>query len=210
MVGLYTKFLDKKPTEKKTVPVPSKSDDWLWPTQSRKITGGVEEGHLAIDIGAVKQNVIGDPVWSPTVGTVTSVGYQKTGLGTNVRILTGEGLEVILAHLSGVAPGITPGRQVAPGQVIGLMGSTGRSTGAHLHYEVRMPGSMTYTPGYRSTRSAVDPWAFFGPNRLGRPGEVPPLSTFRFTPEHPLIPAGSVEELIRKYANVQGHLTPRI
>ncbi|GAF81855.1 unnamed protein product, partial [marine sediment metagenome] len=88
---------------------PPTGDSWLWPTQSRRVTGGVEQGHMAIDVGAMKANVAGDPIWSPTEGIITNVSYQKKGYGTQVRLMTAEGLEVIMAHLAAVAPGITIG-----------------------------------------------------------------------------------------------------
>jgi murein DD-endopeptidase MepM/ murein hydrolase activator NlpD len=65
---------------------------------------------------------------------------RKGGYGNLVILRHNNGYETYYAHLSAFAPGIRPGRAVGQGQVIAYVGSTGASTGPHLHYEVRIAG----------------------------------------------------------------------
>jgi len=78
---------------------------------------------------------IGAPIYAAAPGRVSFVG-QRSGYGNCVEIDHGNGLQTRYAHMSGFRTQV--GRQVSPGEVIGLIGSTGRSTGPHLHFEVRI------------------------------------------------------------------------
>lgn len=93
--------------------------------------GATSELHSGQDISAPT----GTPVVAAGGGTVTFAGTQN-GYGNIVIITHGEGLTTRYAHLSEIK--IEVGAQVERGQLIGLVGSTGRSTAAHLHYEVRL------------------------------------------------------------------------
>ena len=64
----------------------------------------------------------------------------KGGYGNAVILAHGNGLETLYGHLSAFISGVEEGTSVQAGDVIGLVGSTGRSTGPHLHYEVRIDG----------------------------------------------------------------------
>ncbi len=79
----------------------------------------------------------GQPILAAAAGRVSFAG-QRSGYGNVVEIEHGNGLTTRYAHLSGFAARV--GQKVRPGQKIALMGSTGRSTGDHLHFEVRMNG----------------------------------------------------------------------
>lgn len=81
---------------------------------------------------------IGTPILAAAPGRVVYVG-QKSGYGNVVEIDHGQGILTRYAHLSGFTS--TVGAQVAAGQQIAKMGSTGRSTGSHLHFEVRLNGA---------------------------------------------------------------------
>ena len=78
---------------------------------------------------------VGAPIFAAARGTVSFVG-QRSGYGNCVEIDHGNGLITRYAHMSGFRT--TIGKAVMPGEVIGLIGSTGRSTGPHLHFEVRI------------------------------------------------------------------------
>jgi murein DD-endopeptidase MepM/ murein hydrolase activator NlpD len=87
--------------------------------------------HSGIDISAA----IGTPVHAPAGGTVLIAGFGN-GYGREVVIDHGHGVTTLYGHLSGFS--VVPGQQVSRGDVIGYVGDSGRSTGAHLHYEVRV------------------------------------------------------------------------
>ena len=93
--------------------------------------GSSYEFHSGQDIEAA----LGDPVVSGASGKVTFVGWQN-GYGQLVVIDHGGGLTTRYGHLSHID--VAQGQQVGRGEFIGRVGSTGRSTGPHLHYEVRI------------------------------------------------------------------------
>jgi murein DD-endopeptidase MepM/ murein hydrolase activator NlpD len=80
---------------------------------------------------------LGTPILAAAPGRVTFVG-QRSGYGNVVEIDHGQGILTRYAHLSGFTARV--GEQVTAGQQIAKMGSTGRSTGSHLHFEVRLNG----------------------------------------------------------------------
>lgn len=90
--------------------------------------------HEGLDIGAVP----GVPIRSPADGIVTFSGV-KPGFGNFVQIDHGYGLETIYAHAKSLVA--TKGQRVARGDKLATVGSTGYSTGPHLHYEVRVNGT---------------------------------------------------------------------
>jgi hypothetical protein len=94
---------------------------------------GRVEQHPGIDIGAA----LGTPIESPAAGTVI-VASSGGGYGRHVKLDHGNGVRSLYGHLSRLD--VKAGQRVEKGQVIGLVGSTGRSTGPHLHYEVRVEG----------------------------------------------------------------------
>jgi murein DD-endopeptidase MepM/ murein hydrolase activator NlpD len=79
----------------------------------------------------------GDPVRSTAAGTVSHAGWQG-GYGKLVEIDHGNGLATRYGHLSEI--NVRVGQHIKIGQVVGKIGSTGRSTGPHLHYETRIEG----------------------------------------------------------------------
>jgi hypothetical protein len=90
---------------------------------------------------------------------VTAVNRLTTGYGLNVRVRTMTGLEEVFGHLS--EEDVTLGDILQPGALIGRVGSSGFSSGPHLHYEVRRPGRDVFL-GQRSTTSAIDPYSILG------------------------------------------------
>ena len=91
--------------------------------------------HTGIDYAAPQ----GTKVLAPSDGVVRFRGW-KGGYGNAVILAHGNGLETLYGHLSAFISGVEEGTSVQAGDVIGLVGSTGRSTGPHLHYEVRIDG----------------------------------------------------------------------
>jgi murein DD-endopeptidase MepM/ murein hydrolase activator NlpD len=95
---------------------------------------GYQAAHMGIDYGAPT----GTPVWSVGDGTVRQAGWNG-GCGNSVTIRHRNGLETLYCHLSSVA--VSAGKPVSQKQVIGAVGSTGLSTGPHLHYAVLRGGA---------------------------------------------------------------------
>ncbi|MCL4377111.1 MAG: peptidoglycan DD-metalloendopeptidase family protein [Actinobacteria bacterium] len=89
--------------------------------------------HTGIDIGAPR----GSPVRAAAAGQVIQIGYES-GYGNHIMIYHGGGVATFYAHLQGFNCSL--GDNVATGQVIGFVGSTGWATGPHLHFEVRING----------------------------------------------------------------------
>ena len=81
----------------------------------------------------------GDPIFAAKEGVVTVAEYKNNGYGNVIEIDHGNGLVTLYAHLNTIS--VKPGDTVYPGQVIGGMGTTGRSTGVHLHFEVLVNGA---------------------------------------------------------------------
>ncbi len=94
-------------------------------------------GSAAFHAGLDFRGPIGTPIFSAAKGTVSFAG-RKAGYGNCVEIDHGNGLMTRYAHMSRYS--VVPGAAVGAGAVIGAIGSTGRSTGPHLHFEVRVDG----------------------------------------------------------------------
>ncbi|MEO6966006.1 MAG: M23 family metallopeptidase, partial [Acidobacteriaceae bacterium] len=71
-------------------------------------------------------------------GVVATAGWGN-GYGREVLLNHGHGITTLYAHMASIA--VLPGETVTPGQIIGYVGISGHSTGAHLHYEVRIHGT---------------------------------------------------------------------
>jgi len=83
---------------------------------------------------------VGTPVRATADGVVTRAG-RNGGAGRMVTLRHPNGYETSYLHLSRYGAGIRSGVRVSQGQVIGYVGSTGQSTGPHLHFEVRINGT---------------------------------------------------------------------
>lgn len=109
---------------------------WSWPVHGRVTSAfGPRRGkpHEGIDLGAPQ----GSPVVASRVGRVQWAG-PRGGYGQLVELDHGNGWTSRYAHLSGVA--VRRGQIVGAGQRIGAVGQTGRSTGPHVHFEIRWHG----------------------------------------------------------------------
>jgi murein DD-endopeptidase MepM/ murein hydrolase activator NlpD len=94
---------------------------------------GYSKMHTGVDFGAS----IGTPIHAAGNGVIELAG-RNGGYGNAIVIKHGPRYQTLYGHMSRFAAGIHPGVQVNQGQIIGYVGSTGRSTGPHLHYEVRV------------------------------------------------------------------------
>lgn len=112
----------------------SASGQFIWPTSGR-ITQGFIWYHEAIDIA----NSSAPPILAADAGKVVVAGWpDRVGYGNRVIIDHGNGYVTLYAHLAQIY--VVAGQTVKRGDIIGKMGSTGRSTGTHLHFEVRKNG----------------------------------------------------------------------
>nr|WP_326184181.1 M23 family metallopeptidase [uncultured Oscillibacter sp.] len=103
---------------------------------------GKPKGHSGMDLAVPT----GTPVRAALPGTVTVSAYNQGGYGYYIMIDHGDGLSTLYGHCSQLLASV--GRTVEAGDVIALSGSTGRSTGPHLHFEVRVNGQRTNPRGY--------------------------------------------------------------
>ena len=122
------------------------SGQFIWPVPGyRNCSRWYSSGHKGVDICAAA----GTPIYASAGGTVSKAGYNKAGAGT------GYGYSVIISHSGGYSTvyghclslTVSAGQKVRQGQLIGYVGSTGRSSGNHCHFEIRLNGS--YVPPQR-------------------------------------------------------------
>jgi murein DD-endopeptidase MepM/ murein hydrolase activator NlpD len=110
------------------------SGTFLWPAPDRFISGfdySPETGHYAIDIGGQLNN----GVFASDGGVIVYAGWNDYGYGNVVVMDHGNGWQTLYAHLNSIS--VACGQSVSQGQVIGLLGTTGKSSGPHLHFEMR-------------------------------------------------------------------------
>jgi murein DD-endopeptidase MepM/ murein hydrolase activator NlpD len=96
-------------------------------------------GYVKMHTGVDWATPYGTPIFASGNGVVEKVGWEG-GYGKYVRIKHNNGYETAYGHMSAYAKGMEPGKRVRQGQVIGFVGSTGMSTGAHVHYEILVNG----------------------------------------------------------------------
>lgn len=109
------------------------SGSFVWPTQGI-ITQNFAWYHKGIDIA----NRAAPNVLAADAGTVVAAGWDSTGYGNKVMIDHGNGYKTLYGHMQKLF--VVVGQTVRRGDAVGQMGSTGRSTGTHLHFEVRTSG----------------------------------------------------------------------
>jgi len=122
---------------------------WIWPTKGTFSSGyGWRWGrmHKGIDMA----NNVGTPIVAAKSGRVTFSGWDDGGYGYKVMVQHEDGSQSLYAHNSRLA--VKVGQTVEQGELVSYMGSTGRSTGPHLHFEIHPPG-----------RGAMNPMQFLPP-----------------------------------------------
>jgi LysM repeat protein len=116
---------------------------WIWPTTGVFTSGyGWRWGrmHRGIDMA----NNVGTPIMAARTGKVVFSGWHDGGYGYLVTLQHPDGSRSLYAHNSRLM--VSKGQDVRQGTVIALMGSTGRSTGPHLHFEIHPPGDAAVDP----------------------------------------------------------------
>ncbi|MEA3326269.1 MAG: peptidoglycan DD-metalloendopeptidase family protein [Chloroflexota bacterium] len=110
---------------------------FIWPADNHYLSGNdFWSGHLAIDIASA----MGAPIYAADSGVVVFAGWDSNGYGNVIMIDHQNGYHTLYAHLSTLY--VSCGSSAYQGQVIGYAGSTGNSTGPHLHFEVRYLGGF--------------------------------------------------------------------
>jgi len=110
---------------------------FVWPAANHMLSGNdYWSGHLAIDIAAGD----GSTIFASDAGVVVFAGWATGGYGNTIMIDHGNGYQTLYAHMSSVIARC--GQSVSQGGSIGVAGSTGNSTGTHLHFEVRYMGGF--------------------------------------------------------------------
>jgi murein DD-endopeptidase MepM/ murein hydrolase activator NlpD len=113
------------------------SGAFIWPAGNHFLSGNdYWSGHLGIDIAAGT----GSPIYASDSGVVVFAGWATGGYGNTVIVDHGNGYQTLYAHLNSVTVGC--GYSLQQGAIIGYAGSTGNSTGTHLHFEVRYLGGF--------------------------------------------------------------------
>lgn len=124
--------------EQTVISIPSMQPvDKLIFTSSYGVRSDPFRGTAAMHAGVDIPGAVGTPIYATADGIISHAGRQG-GYGNLVQINHGRGIETRYGHLSKII--VADNTRVKRGQLIGLMGSTGRSTGSHLHYEVRVDG----------------------------------------------------------------------
>ena len=116
---------------------------FIWPANNHNLSGfdyAPNANHWGIDIAGND----GEGVYATDAGVVVYAGWNNYGYGNMIMVDHGNNFQSLYAHLSGISVGC--GQSVGQGDLIGAIGNTGRSTGSHLHFEIR------------SLSSWVNPW----------------------------------------------------
>ena len=113
-----------------------------WPTVGYTITQYFSWRHTGVDIA----NKIGTSIYAAESGTVEKAGWNSGGYGNMILLNNGNGIKTRYGHASQLF--VQPGDEVERGQVIAAMGSTGHSTGPHLHFEVILNGHVVNPLNY--------------------------------------------------------------
>lgn len=122
-------------TESKEAAPPQPVPEGLPLEGKGRLTQGSHSGHVALDFGVP----VGTPVHTTMDGKVVYAGWNDEGYG-NLVIVEQGAYKTYYAHLSKIP--VDMGQRVQAGEIIGLSGNTGNSTGPHLHYEIRRNGTQ--------------------------------------------------------------------
>ena len=122
---------------------------FIWPSDQHYLSGfdyNPSANHRGIDLAGET----GNPIYATDAGVIVYSGWNDYGYGYMVMVDHGNGWQSLYAHMSSIA--VVCGQSVGQGQVIGSIGSTGNSSGSHLHFELM-----------NTTAGKVNPWDFLPP-----------------------------------------------
>ena len=137
IISVFENFIHERDIVQKNLP-------YYWPVAGGHFTsffgprfspfGYASEFHLGIDLA----DRVGAPIYAAAEGKIIHARYDSSGYGRNILIQHKFGYTTMYAHLNSVS--VYAGQSVSKGQFIGTLGETGRATGPHLHFEVRIAG----------------------------------------------------------------------
>jgi murein DD-endopeptidase MepM/ murein hydrolase activator NlpD len=137
--ALFNSWKGLEQAQQGTVSIPSaKPTDFVTLTSAFGIRSDPFRGGAAMHSGVDIPGAHGAPIYATADGIVQRATWAG-GYGNLVELSHGQGINTRYGHLSAIL--VQPGMRVKRGQLIARMGSTGRSTGTHLHYEVRLNGA---------------------------------------------------------------------
>ncbi|MFA5776129.1 MAG: M23 family metallopeptidase [Patescibacteria group bacterium] len=110
----------------------------MWPTSTSVITQNFSWYHNGLDIGSSWGSAM-PSIYACAGGVVVRAGWDPWGLGLHIRVDHGNGYETVYGHMSRLD--VSYGDKIKKGEVMGFMGSTGRSTGPHVHFMIKYQGS---------------------------------------------------------------------
>ncbi|MCX6068556.1 MAG: M23 family metallopeptidase, partial [Chloroflexi bacterium] len=122
---------------------------FIWPANKHYLSGfdfSPDTNHRGIDIAGNT----GEPIYSVDAGVIVYAGWNDWGYGNMIMVDHGNGWQSLYGHLNSIA--VICGQSVDQGTVMGTIGSTGRSSGSHLHFELM-----------HTLYSKVNPWSFLPP-----------------------------------------------
>lgn len=141
--------------------------------RGNRVLGGKNQYHGGLDLVALDDTNI----YAIADGVVDAVPYESAGFGYYVRQKLFDGRRIYYGHMKKGSVAVKAGQNIKKGDLLGVMGSTGASTGAHTHLEIRVPGT---------SKESLDISAFTGiPNVIG---------TFDASFITPEIAAGNIKE----------------
>lgn len=128
-----------QPAAPVSIPIPANlpAGDFIWPVKGY-ISQGYGRWHPGIDI----VSPFDTPIYAAGNGVVQAANYNNYGLGRHIIIGHADGYTTVYAHLNVML--VNVGQSVAKGSLIGRIGLTGRTTGPHLHFEIRHNGSALF------------------------------------------------------------------
>lgn len=138
----------KMPLQQMPASAMNTSSNFIWPSASGYVSCGINGywGHTGMDIASPA----GTAIYASASGIVTKAVYNTTGYGYHIIINHGGGVETLYGHNSKLY--VKVGDWVNQGQLIAAMGRTGRATGNHVHFEIRINGRYMNPANYIGTR----------------------------------------------------------
>lgn len=195
---LYTSWKKVEALETALAAVPS-----FVPVKTYSLTSGYGvrydpfTGRAATHAGLDMAGAHGEPVYAAADGVVLRSG-RYGAYGNLVELSHGKGIDTRYGHLSAIS--VAPGARVRQGQVIGRMGSTGRSTGTHLHYEIRVDGQAVNPRPFL----AASAYMLAAQNRGGPVADQPELPA----EDETLAVEGGVTVIASGTIGATGNMTP--